>query len=43
MISFTKTRNNSGPKMDPCGTPKLMGSAGEVILLRLTDWERCDK
>ena len=30
--SFTKIRNNSGPRILPCGTPEMTGRVGE------TDW-----
>ena len=29
-ISFTKMRNNTGPRILPCGTPETTGKLGEV-------------
>ena len=30
--SFTKTRNSSGPRQDPCGTPTFSGFGGDKQL-----------
>ena len=37
--SFMKSKNKSGPKMDPWGTPNLIGNIDDSILPNLTN---CD-
>jgi len=34
--SFIYSRNNVGPKIEPCGTPQLIFSGAEVTLFRKT-------
>jgi len=36
--SFTQSKNNNGPIMEPCGTPVLMGSNADVVLPSLTHY-----
>jgi len=36
--SFIYSRNNVGPKIEPCGTPQLIFSGAEVTLFRETYW-----
>jgi hypothetical protein len=42
-MSFTNTRNNIGPTMDPCGIPKLIGIGGDISRLSLRDCERLER
>ena len=37
-ISFIYIKNSRGPRIDPCGTPQLVGSLGEVISSITTLW-----
>lgn len=32
-MSFTETRNSSGPKIDPCGTPVFISFFLDILLL----------
>ena len=39
-ISFLYRMKNSGPRMDPCGTPEMTSDLEEKELLMTICWER---
>lgn len=39
--SFMKMRKRSGPRIDPCGTPHVIGSSLEKLLFILTQFSHC--
>ena len=41
--SFTYNINNTGPMMDPRGTPTVRGKGSDTVFWNLTTWWRCDK
>lgn len=43
VISLIKTRNNKGPKTEPCGTPDVTGRVSDGTCSCRTYWERSVK
>ena len=41
--SFIKTKNDKGPRIEPCGTPALIYDHFEFWLFRRTLWNLSDK
>ena len=41
--SFTYSRNNKDPKIEPCGTPMVHGRDSDVTLFTRTHWRRSCK
>ena len=35
-IEFMKMLNNSGPKIDPCGTPEVTATGSDIVPSRTT-------